>query len=229
MARAPLLLPALLLSALARARATALGIDVSQPVSAAAAACMAKAGRSYSITRAWESVGAFDAHAPATMAAFASAGVEVSIYMFPCSFQSPQAQLAALQGNLTAAGAPSFSKMWLDVESNIDPRCAWSKTNLTANCDYMSALVGAALGNPFFSNRTGIYTSVHEWTLLMGADCTAGSSVPLWYPHYEAPPNPTFSDFKSFGGWTAPAMKQYADGPPVCADGPATDLNYRPE
>ena len=190
---------------------------------------MAKAGKTFSITRAWESLGRFDANAPATMAAFAHAGIDVSVYMFPCSFESPQAQLAALQGNLTLAGAPFFAEMWLDVESNADPRCAWSAKNLSANCDYLASLVGAALGNPFFANRTGIYTSVHEWTLLMGADCTAGSPVKLWYPHYESPPNPSFSDFKPFGGWTAPTMKQYADGPPVCKDGPATDLNWRPE
>lgn len=212
----------------ASAAGASLGVDVSQPVSPAAASCLAAANRSFAVVRAWESLGRFDSNAPATMAALAGAGVDVSIYMFPCSFQSPAQQLAALQGNLTAAGRTAFTRMWFDVETNPSRGCEWS-SNTSANCAYMGALVAAAQAMPFFSGRLGIYTSIHMWqNTWMGAACDVGASLPLWYPHYETPPNPSFSDFVSFGGWAAPYMKQYADGPPVCADGPATDLNWRP-
>lgn len=50
------------------------------------------------------------------------------------------------------------------------------------------------------------------------------------YPHYESPPNPSFSDFKPFGGWTAPTIKQYGDGtvPPGHFCGVNLDNNWRP-
>ena len=59
--------------------------------------------------------------------------------------------------------------------------------------------------------------------------CAVASKLPLWYPHYESPPNPTFSDFVPFGGWKAPAIKQYYDGlppghQPICGVG--VDNNF---
>jgi hypothetical protein len=34
------------------------------------------------------------------------------------------------------------------------------------------------------------------------------------YAHYDA--SPSFSDWRSFGAWTRPAIKQFNDGPAVC-------------
>lgn len=219
---------ALLAAAATVSAAPVFGVDVSQPVSASAAKCMAGAsnGKSFAVVRAWKSYGAFDTNAPATMAAFAGAGVDVSVYLFPCMGMSPTAQLNWLQGNLTAAGA-RFTRMFFDIETNPDSACAWPAP--AASCAYMKSLVSAALANPYYANRTGVYASAHEWGLIMGSDtaCSgAASALPLWYPHYESPPNPSFSDFAPFGGWTAPWMKQYADGPATCGVG--TDLNWRP-
>jgi GH25 family lysozyme M1 (1,4-beta-N-acetylmuramidase) len=212
----------------ATSSAQSFGVDVSEPVSNSAATCMIqKNNKTFSVTRCWESLNHFDANCPATLAAFEQAKIQADIYMFPCSFASATDQLNELQGNITASKSV-FNFMWFDVETNPLQRCAWSTSNLTANCDYMNELIQAALSNPFFSNRTGIYTSVHEWSMLMGTSCTVGADagLPLWYPHYESPPNPSFSDFKPFSGWTTPFMKQYADGPATCGVG--TDLNWRP-
>ena len=212
----------------ALASADVLGVDVSQPVSVTAAQCMKTAGKSYSITRAFESLGRIDKNAPATMTAFAKAGIETDIYMFPCSFGlDAKTQLTWLQGNLTASNAPRFGMMWFDIEDNPDPACSWVK-DTAQNCAYMKTLVDAALSMPYFANRTGVYTSIHEWqNTWMGSNCTVAAALPLWYPHYEQPPNPSFSDFTPFGGWTQPFMKQYADGPATCGVG--TDLNWRPQ
>lgn len=171
--------------------ADVMGVDVSQPVSPDAAKCMAGAGKTFGIVRAWESIGHFDKNAPASMAAFAGAGVNASIYMFPCSFgMSPKAQLAMLQGNLTAAGVSDFGMMYFDVEYNPDPVCAWKTTDTAANCAYMGSLVQAAQAMPFFAGRTGIYSTIHFWqNTLMGPNCTVGSELPLWYAHYEVSAN----------------------------------------
>jgi hypothetical protein len=52
--------------------------------------------------------------------------------------------------------------------------------------------------------------------------CTAASSHPLWYSHYDN--NPSFADFQSFGGWSKPTMKQYQGDTNLC--GASVDKNY---
>lgn len=56
--------------------------------------------------------------------------------------------------------------------------------------------------------------------------CTSFTSLPLWYAHYDN--SPSFSDWPSvkFGGWSQPAMKQYAGDTTLCSLG--TDNDYYP-
>ena len=71
----------------------------------------------------------------------------------------------------------------------------------------------------------GIYTR-KDWWETYTRNTTDFSTYPLWYARYSCPPNPTFSDFEPFGGWTAPFGKQYDDGrclPYLC--GPPNDFD----
>jgi len=189
---------------------------------------------SFAISRAWYSDGeGVDRAAISSGVAFKAANISFDVYMFPCSFGIPAAdQVTQLLANLSSAGV-QYGRVWFDVESNPDPKCAWSTTDRASNCAFMGDLVAAAQasGVPF-----GVYSSIHEWTLIMTAasdphGCTAASAanLPLWYPHYERPPNPTYSDFSPFGGWTAPAMKQFGDGdvPPGDLCGISVDNDVR--
>lgn len=56
----------------------------------------------------------------------------------------------------------------------------------------------------------------------MGGGYTGGSAYPLWYAHYDG--SASFSDFRPFGGWSHPAIKQYRGDATVCGVG--VDLNY---
>ena len=62
------------------------------------------------------------------------------------------------------------------------------------------------------------------WESIMGSaqSCTGLSGVTLWYAHYDN--SPSFSDFKAFGGWTHPKIKQYKGDTTACGFG--VDLNY---
>ena len=54
-------------------------------------------------------------------------------------------------------------------------------------------------------------------------DWTGASSYQLWYPHWDN--MPSFSDFKPFGGWTKPVMKQFnGTGNGICSTN--IDINY---
>ena len=209
-----------------------LGVDVSSPVGAAAAQCMARtANLSFGVARAWHSDDSgYDGGATVSLRAWAAAGVAGDAYMFPCTRAgTAAAQVAALRGNLSAAGlAPG--RIWLDIESNGDARCAWAPADRAANCAFMAELVAAAAAD---GGRWGVYSSIHEWTTIMTAaadpaGCPVAAALPLWYPHYETPPNPSFSDFQPFGGWARPAAKQYDDGRAGHICGISVDNNYAP-
>jgi GH25 family lysozyme M1 (1,4-beta-N-acetylmuramidase) len=64
--------------------------------------------------------------------------------------------------------------------------------------------------------KVGIYASSYMWGQIMGGSdqCNKFMDLPLWYPHYDNVPN--FSDFKPFGGWTKPEIKQYKGDINLC-------------
>ena len=65
------------------------------------------------------------------------------------------------------------------------------------------------------------------WQTIFGsktACATIGAAYSLWYAHYDGVAN--FNDFGAFGGWTKPAMKQFAGDTTVC--GLDVDKNYKP-
>ena len=192
------------------------GVDVSSPVSAAQAQCMRAPPHnlSFGIVRAWESNGhGFDRNCVEVSKNWRGANISSDVYMFPCSFGlSAASQVAELIGNLSLNSVP-FGRIWFDVETNPSPACAW-KADKAANCAFMKELVDAAAAT---NAMWGVYSSIHMWTTLM-ADasapnaCAAAATLPLWYPHYQTPPDPTFDDFVGFGGWAKPSVKQFYDG-----------------
>ena len=54
------------------------------------------------------------------------------------------------------------------------------------------------------------------------------AEAPLWYAHYQTPPDPSFDDFVPFAGWTKPYTKQYADTDGGLCVGNDADINWRP-
>ena len=76
--------------------------------------------------------------------------------------------------------------------------------------------------------KAGIYTSYYQWKAIVGLgyDSPAYQGLPLWYSNYEKPINKSFSDFKAFGGWYEPLIKQYHQKQAMC--GVKVDLNYVP-
>ena len=84
----------------------------------------------------------------------------------------------------------------------------------------MQALVDACVSKM----TCGIYTSASGWVPIVGSSWSypASKGLPLWYAHYDG--KPSFSDFKAFGGWAKPSMKQYIGDHTSCGVG--LDYNY---
>ncbi len=181
--------------------------------------CFKSNGISFVITRAWKSNGAFDSVSLTNIKNARSAGIPyVDVYMFPCRGQSATSQVNSL---ISSLGSANYGMIWLDVETNPSSGCGWPKNSGTANCNYVTELVNAVKSK---GKTVGIYSSYYMWEDIMGAasSCPGLGSVPMWYSHYDN--LASFSDFKKFGGWSKPAIKQYVGDTTLCGAG--VDLNF---
>jgi hypothetical protein len=129
-----------------------------------------------------------------------------------------------------------YGMLWLDIEGTQ----YWSSST-SNNVDFLQRMVnqgiarGVSMGAYAFvlllrrswfcliisCALSGIYSSSSQWTPIMGGS-TQFSKYPLWYAHYDN--NPSFSDFKAFGGWSTPNIKQYAGTTSLCSA--SVDLSW---
>ncbi|MBK8995754.1 MAG: hypothetical protein IPM35_08405 [Myxococcales bacterium] len=99
------------------------------------------------------------------------------------------------------AGFP-IGRMWLDVEQDPGGLGATELAiRVKAAADACLAEAGA---------ECGIYTGRGFWTGEM-ADTTQFATLPLWYAHYNFKKELSHWSTESFGGWTEPVAKQWAE------------------
>jgi len=190
------------------------GVDVSTRLTTSTWQCLKNSGKSFGVIRAYRSDGSVDPNAPATVADAWSGGMaHVDIYMFPCPHCSKSAatQVDEMANHMKNS---RFGMVWLDIEGTQ----YWRDQNFNRN--FFNQLLSQCQKHGF---NVGVYSSASQWAPIMGS-WTGGSSRPLWYAHYDGIPN--FNDFKSFGGWTKPAIKQYLGDQTLCGAG--VDLNWYP-
>jgi len=203
------------------------GVDVAGTVSASVFNCLKSSGYDYAIVRAWHSNGVADTSACTSIQRAHAAGMaSVDVYMFPCPLCSASAgtQMANMVTALAnagctnvagAQGSTNYGLVWFDIEQP----SYWSSQSF--NQAFFNGLVTACAST---SQTCGVYTGLSQWVPIMGSNFNAGSSMPLWYAHYDA--KPAFSDFASFAGWTTPFMKQFQGDQTVCGFG--IDENWTP-
>jgi hypothetical protein len=103
--------------------------------------------------------------------------------------------------------------MWLDLEES--PRGLGSRVVIAQIEEALDTCRAEG------TVECGIYTGSGFWNDAVG-NTTRFSEAPLWFAHYDR--RTSLSDWprERFGGWTAPAAKQFDDGP-LC--GMAADLD----
>jgi len=122
--------------------------------------------------------------------------------MFPNAHSSSSPPGVQVEEMLDGIGHGYYRMIWINVYHNAQPD--WS-TNHTYNRQFLSGLV-SEIHSQAPQAIIGIYASNNSWGLIMG-NYTAYNGIPLWYSHNDY--NPSFSDFKMFGGWIKPTMKMY--------------------
>ena len=186
--------------------------------------CLKSNEYTFGIIRCFQSNDHVDNNCPHTIYNAWDGGMDhVDIYMFPDpSAGNPAGQVDAMVNNLAKynikpgnAKPGTYGMLWLDIEGSQ----YWSKDH-TTNRNFFSGLVSRAKSHGI---HVGVYTSESQWTPIMG-DWSGGSGLSLWYAHYDG--SASFSDFRPFGGWSKPSIKQFRGDAKVCGAG--VDENYYP-
>ena len=168
----------------------------------------------FAIVRAYRSTGSVDPNAAATIIAANEAGINhVDAYLFPCVPCGDGAgQVKTTNDALKSAGA-NYGMLWLDIE-----RYKWGSSK-SDNQAFIRDMIDEAEN---LGINTGIYAGYYSWDEIVGLDWSYPHSknLPLWYAHYDN--DPSFNDFKSYGGWTVPSIKQYIGDHTSCG----VDLDY---
>ena len=196
------------------------GVDVSEPISESTWECLMSPGGQgpvqWASVRAYRSYGTPDSDAPASIKAARAAGIKhVSAYIFPCSSCGDGAGQVNDAVYALNANDASPDMYWYDVETY-----DWS-SNQQTNRDFITDMIkkGKKLGI-----KAGIYSSYYNWEDIVGLSWTypKDQGLSIWYAHYDN--SQSFGDFKSFGGWSSPAIKQYEGDKSSCGVG--LDYDY---
>jgi len=154
---------------------------------------------------------------------WASGMLYVDVYMFPaprCAKSAAQ-QVKELYDELEAAGV-TYGVFWLDIEAASD---FWFEDK-RQNQKFLEEMLTSCKD---LSLKAGIYVSHNSFDEILGLDYhvpgnTETYSWPLWYPRYQKPADPSMSDWRPYGGFLKPNIKQYAGTTTICETG-SVDLN----
>jgi len=152
-----------------------------------------------------------------------SAGISpIDVYIFPDYGQDPVAQVNQTISLLFQDDVLYHNNMiYMDVENTQ----YWPGT-CDENIEFLHKIIATAESMYYDCGLNfciGIYSSASQWSPIM-CGTTEFSKYPLWYPHYDN--DPSFQDWKPFGGWVTPVMKQYTGTTSIC--GTEIDNDYKP-
>jgi len=137
---------------------------------------------------------------------------KVGVYMWPQRALPPLPQAVALLSNLRQANS-KFDSVMLDIEGD-----NWLNYSVASNQAFVLALVSV------FADADVPVAVYSGWQFadIFGANFTALNHLPLIYPHYDNIPSYVDISDNLYGGWVAPAGKQFFDGAAseqVCGSG----------
>ena len=165
--------------------------------------CFEKQDVHFLAVRCFTSVGIPDPNCKASLMNAKKAKMISDIYMVPCIKCGNPAKQA--EQAIKNAGGEKYEYIWVNVEGT-----QWNKDK-NENRKFLTEIVHSIT---HLGKHPGIYTSATDWANIMGADWDAMIEHPLWYVHLDKVES--FDDFKPFGGWEAPSVKQYMGHVPLC-------------
>ena len=116
-----------------------------------------------------------------------------------------------------------YDTVWVYVERSKNSSCDWNFYTAASNCIYVNSIAKAIEDR---GKKVGFYSSYTDWmsAFKQVVGCPL-SQYPIWYEY--ADDVPSFSNFRSFGGWNQPSQKRYSTNYNWCGT-ESTSLNYKP-
>jgi len=206
--------------ALAVTRTFGLALDVNTPLSVDTFSCAKNASYSVAFVQVYspESGGQADSNARDNIYNALKAKLGVEIYVQPnVSFAT--AKTAAQQFDATKKNLQdnriSFGTVWLVVTHPT----SWSN-NTQTNIDFINNFLARARAAKHY---VGIYTSWYDWYIITNqyTKVQSNGTVMLWYWNAlgigsTAVSTRDFTDFRQFGGWLSPTVKQFGIVEQLC-------------
>ena len=204
-----------------RTSAGVIGVDVDweDHYSVAEWSCFRKAGYSMAIIEAWN--GGANTDLCGDIAAARSAEfAHISVYLFlsPGTVSDPKIVFDFMWRNCPP-GNKTYDMVWFDIETCSN--CGWHSDH-SYNVDYIKDAINVLTSKSPVA-KVGFYSNANGWPQVMGG-ATDFATYPIWYANWDGSKN--FDDFKGFGGWKKPVIKQYND---VCSECKVdADVNWAP-
>ncbi|KAK6733620.1 hypothetical protein RB195_017398 [Necator americanus] len=189
-------------------------VDLSQGVTLSGFQCIRQSLYGVAFIRGYSPAGQgqLDPYACANIQNANLAGLGTEVYMTPLPFSTKTGiqQFDEMYGGLKNANI-NVRSIWVQVTSPVN----WYSSS-TTNINFLNSILSRASQ---YGLSIGIYTSVYDWNKITGGATVTNAM--LWYSNVygsgvtnESPAD--YSDFRSFGGWTTPTVKQFAQVETVC-------------
>ncbi|CAB3398696.1 unnamed protein product [Caenorhabditis bovis] len=196
--------------------AYAYAVDFAVPASLPQLQCLKSARYATVFVRGFNPAGkgSFDANSVTTIRNAYSAGLGIEVYVTPqpASKLTGAQQLDAVYQGLTKNSIVVRS-MWLQVTSPAN----WPGS-VSSHVNFISSFVSGAKK---YGLTVGIYTNQYDWSQITGNWKSLDRNTLLWYWHVlgggvTGETTPTFDDFRPFGPFAHPSVKQFAQVETIC-------------
>lgn len=170
--------------------------------------CLKSAGYTFANVRAFTLEGIdLDLSVKNTLIYAQRAGLKSEIFVRPCRGKSAKTQI-----DIVVLTVPSqyYERFWLFLEENPNAGCEWNH-DPKSNCDYVKDMLAQI---KYFQSPAGIQTSERFYKQIFGSQGCDLSSYPLIYSKNDG--SPSFEDYGSFGGWSAPYGKVFQTNVNLC-------------
>ena len=156
---------------------------------------MKKISSKFLIVRCFTQFGDIDRNCKRNLGYAIENGLRTDVYIVPAPKVTKALDTA--KKTIEAVGNNKVDIYWINVD-NYD----WG--TIEENRAYLNQLVAELEKS---NKKVGIHTNSYIWNQYMGKDWAAMASKPLWHKFQDG--KKTCTDFKSFGGWKKPYMKEF--------------------
>ncbi len=166
--------------------------------------CLLNSKHEFTAIRALTSDGKVDDNLIVNLKNAKDAGLkDIDVYISPCLPCEPEDQIAAV---VNALKGQQYGKIYINID--VPGWREFKNFNQMFLEDVINGLTKAGI-------KFGVLSTKAQWEEYFGPDYSHASRFPLMYESLNK--DPSFKDFKPFGGWRKPAAKFFQADASICS------------